>query len=104
MNDLMKNFVVWALIAVAVLVLFSQFMPRTSPVAEVTYSTFLDEVRSGRIESVVLQGDTIQGTRKDKSSFETFSPETDNTALIGTLIKSNVGVVGRAPKIGRAHV
>ena len=61
-------------------------------------STFLDEVRSGRIESVVLQGDTIQGTRKDKSSFETFNPETDNTALIGTLIKSNVGVVGRAPK------
>ncbi|MEY3465563.1 MAG: hypothetical protein RL603_1161, partial [Pseudomonadota bacterium] len=45
MNDLMKNFVVWALIAVAVLVLFSQFMPRSAPVAEVSYSAFLDEVK-----------------------------------------------------------
>ncbi|MBM4213791.1 MAG: ATP-dependent zinc metalloprotease FtsH [Gammaproteobacteria bacterium] len=98
MNDMMKNFVVWALIAVAVLVLFSQFVPRTSPVSEVSYTTFLDEVRNGRIESVVLQGDTISGTRKDKSSFELYNPETENTALIGTLAKSGVSIIGRAPK------
>jgi len=98
MNDMMKNFVVWALIAVAVLVLFSQFMPRTSPVSEVSYSSFLEEVRNGRIDSVVLQGDTIAGVRKDKSTFELYNPETDNTALIGSLTKSNVSVVGRAPK------
>ncbi|MEN9527636.1 MAG: hypothetical protein RLY56_1587, partial [Pseudomonadota bacterium] len=98
MNDLMKNFVVWALIALAVLVLFSQFMPRSGPVAEISYSTFLGEVRNGRIESVVLQGDTIIGTRKDKSTFELYNPETDNTALIGTLAKSDVAIIGRAPK------
>jgi cell division protease FtsH len=94
----MKNFVVWALIAVAVLVLFSQFVPRATPAAEVSYSTFLNEVRSGRIEAVVLQGDTIAGTRKDSSKFELYNPETDNTALIGALEKSNVTVIGRAPK------
>jgi cell division protease FtsH len=98
MNDLMKNFVVWALIAVAVLVLFSQFVPRATPAPEVSYSTFLDEVRGGRIETVVLQGDTIAGTRKDSSKFELYNPETDNTALIGALEKSNVTVIGRAPK------
>ncbi|MFZ9479133.1 MAG: ATP-dependent zinc metalloprotease FtsH [Steroidobacteraceae bacterium] len=98
MNDMMKNFVVWALIAVAVLVLFSQFMPRSSPVSEVSYSSFLEEVRTGRIDSVVLQGDTISGVRKDKSTFELYNPETDNTALIGSLTKANVAVVGRAPK------
>ena len=98
MNDLMKNFVVWALIAVAVLVLFSQFVPRTAPVSEVSYSSFLDEVRNGRIDTVVLQGDTISGTRKDKTSFELYNPETENTALIGALDKANVTVVGRAPK------
>ena len=98
MNDLMKNFVVWALIAVAVLVLFSQFVPRATPAAEVSYSTFLNEVRSGRIDAVVLQGDIIAGTRKDASKFELYNPETDNTALIGALEKSNVTVIGRAPK------
>jgi len=98
MNDLMKNFVVWALMAVAVLVLFSQFVPRSGPVSEVSYTTFLEEVRNGRIETVVLQGDTISGTRKDKSSFELYNPETENTALIGTLAKSGVAIIGRAPK------
>ncbi|MGA1383929.1 MAG: ATP-dependent metallopeptidase FtsH/Yme1/Tma family protein, partial [Steroidobacteraceae bacterium] len=98
MNDLMKNFVVWALIAVAVLVLFSQFVPRSAPVSEVSYSSFLEEVRNGRINSVVLQGDTISGTRKDKSTFELYNPETDNTALIGSLAKANVSIIGRAPK------
>jgi len=98
MNDLMKNFVVWALIAMAVLVLFSQFMPRTGPVAEISYSTFLNEVRNGRVESVVLQGDSIIGTRKDRSTFELYNPETDNTALIGTLAKADVAIIGRAPK------
>jgi len=98
MNDLMKNFVVWALIAVAVLVLFSQFVPRSAPVSEVSYSSFLEEVRNGRIDSVVLQGDTISGVRKDKSTFELYNPETDNTALIGSLAKANVSIIGRAPK------
>jgi len=98
MNDLMKNFVVWALIALAVLVLFSQFVPRSGPVAEVSYSAFLDEVRDGRIDTVVLQGDIISGTRKDRSTFELYNPETDNTALIGTLAKAEVAIVGRAPK------
>jgi len=98
MNDLMKNFVVWALIAVAVLVLFSQFVPRSAPVSEVSYSSFLEEVRNGRVDSVVLQGDTISGVRKDKSTFELYNPETDNTALIGSLAKANVSIVGRAPK------
>jgi len=98
MNDLMKNFVVWALIALAVLVLFSQFVPRSGPVAEVSYSSFLDEVRNGRVDTVVLQGDIISGTRKDRSTFELYNPETDNTALIGTLAKANVAIIGRAPR------
>ncbi|NBU25985.1 MAG: ATP-dependent zinc metalloprotease FtsH, partial [Gammaproteobacteria bacterium] len=98
MNDLMKNFVVWALIAVAVLVLFSQFVPRTAPASEISYSSFLSEVRSGRIDTVVLQGDTISGTRKDKTTFELYNPETANTALIGVLDKADVTVIGRAPK------
>jgi cell division protease FtsH len=98
MNDLMKNFVVWALIAVSVLVLFSQFVPRSAPVSEVSYSSFLEEVRNGRIDSVVLQGDTISGVRKDRSTFELYNPETDNTALIGSLAKANVSIIGRAPK------
>ena len=94
----MKNFVLWAVIAVAVLVLFSQFMPRVGQPEEVRYSEFLDQVKNGRVDRVVFQGEMILGERKDKSSFRVFNPETSNTALIGTLDKAGVAIEGRAPK------
>jgi len=98
LNDLMKNFVLWAVIAVAVLVLFSQFMPRVAEVQPVTYSEFLNEIRNGRVERVVLQGDAILAERKDRTNFRVYNPETSNTALIGVLDKANVAIEGRAPK------
>jgi len=94
----MKNFVLWAVIAVAVLVLFSQFMPRVAEVQPVTYSEFLNEIRNGRVERVVLQGDAILAERKDRTNFRVYNPETSNTALIGVLDKANVAIEGRAPK------
>jgi len=50
------------------------------------------------VDSVVLQGEMIYGSRKDKTQFKTFNPETDYTALIGTLEKANVAIEGRPPK------
>ncbi len=91
----MKNFLLWAFIAIAVLVVFSQFMPRVGQPEEVRYSTFLDEVRNGRVDQVVLQGEIILGTRKDKTGFRVFNPETDYTALIGALQKGGVTIEGR---------
>jgi cell division protease FtsH len=94
----MKNFVLWAVIAVAVLVLFSQFMPRVGEPEPMLYSQFLEEVRSGKVDKVILQGKTIVGERADRTSFQVYNPETDNTALIGTLQKAGVKFEGRPPK------
>ena len=98
MNDLTKNILIWVAIVFVLLAVFSRYMPTTGEVQEVRYSTFLDDVRTGRVESVVLQGEQVIGTRKDKTQFRAFNPETDYTALIGSLTKANVGIEGRAPK------
>ena len=98
MNDLTKNILLWVVIVLVLLAVFSRYMPTVGQPEEVKYSTFLDDVKSNRVDSVVLQGDIIKGTRKDKTQFETFNPETDYTALIGTLEKSNVAIEGRPPK------
>jgi cell division protease FtsH len=94
----MKNFVLWAVIAVAVLVLFSQFMPRVGEPEPMLYSQFLEEVRSGKVDKVILQGKTIVGERADRTPFQVYNPETDNTALIGALQKAGVKFEGRPPK------
>ena len=98
MNDLTKNILIWVAIVFVLLAVFSRYLPTTGEVQEVRYSTFLDDVRAGRVESVVLQGEQVIGVRKDKTQFRAYNPETDYTALIGTLTKSNVGIEGRAPK------
>jgi cell division protease FtsH len=98
LNDLTKNILVWVGVALVLLVMFSHFMPGASEPEQVTYSTFLGDVQQGRIDSVVLQGELIYGTRKDKGKFQVYNPETNYTALIGELTKANVGVEGKAPK------
>ena len=97
MNDTTKNILLWAVIALVLVAVLTKYMPAAGKPEEVRYSTFLSEMRDGRVDSVVLQGDTIYGTRKDKSKFETFNPETNYTALIGELSKASVGIEGRPP-------
>jgi cell division protease FtsH len=80
------------------LVMFSHFMPGTGEPELVQYSTFLNDVHEGRVGDVVLQGDMIYGTRKDKSKFQVYNPETSYSALIGELSKAGVGIEGKAPK------
>ena len=98
MNDLTKNILLWVVIVLVLLAVFSRYMPTVGQTEEVRYSTFLDDVKSNRVDSVVLQGEMIYGARKDKTQFKTFNPETDYSALIGTLVKNNVAIEGRAPK------
>jgi cell division protease FtsH len=98
LNDLTKNILLWVVIVLVLLAVFSRYMPTVGQPEEVRYSTFLDDVKAGRVDAVVLQGDTISGVRKDKTQFRTYNPETDYTVLIGDLQKAHVAIEGRPPK------
>src|SRR6185295_8928715 len=80
------------------LAVFSRYMPPVGQPEEITYSRFLDDLKANRVESVVLQGEQIYGKRKDASQFKAYNPETDYTALIGSLTKADVSIEGRPPK------
>jgi cell division protease FtsH len=98
LNDLTKNILLWVVIVMVMVVVFSRYVPTGAEPAPVSYSAVLEDVRNGRVESVVLRGEEIIGVRKDKSKFKAYNPETENTALIGFLDKSHVDVRGEAPK------
>lgn len=98
MNDLTKNILLWVIIVVVLLAVFSRYLPAGNQPTELTYSAFYDDVKANKVDSVVLQGDQILGRLKDKTEFKTFNPETDYTALIGELLKNNVALEGKAPK------
>jgi len=98
LNDLTKNILLWVVIVVVLLAVFSRYMPAVGQPAEVEYSRFLSDVKGNRVDSVVLQGDMIYGKRKDSTPFKAYNPETNYTALIGELEKSGVTFKGEPPK------
>jgi cell division protease FtsH len=98
LNDLTKNILLWVVIVLVMLAVFSRYVPNGTQATPLNYSEFYNDVKAGRVESVVLQGDTIHGVLKDKTRFETYNPETNYTALIGELMKANVSVEGQPPK------
>ena len=63
MNDLTRNIVLWVVIAIVLLAVFSNFGQRAAAPDELAYSQFLSEVRSGGIQSATFKGDLIVGER-----------------------------------------
>jgi cell division protease FtsH len=98
LNDLAKNIVLWIVIAIVVATVVSNFSSRPTTDGRMAYSTFLDQVKSGGVESVVFKGNVIEGTRKNGQPFTVYNPETENTALIGTLDQSGVKIDAAPPE------
>jgi cell division protease FtsH len=83
------------IITLALMLLFRNFA--TPMTQEVDYSQFLNEVKSGQVQSVLIEGNSIRGTRIDNSSFTTFSPETNNDPLISLLVEHDVNISAAEP-------
>lgn len=97
MTDLVKNVILWIVIAVVLLSVFQNFRPNNQRILTVPYSTFLSYVEDGSVDEVIFEDDIITGVRLGEE-FVTYNPETDNTALIGTLNQNNVAIEARPPK------
>ncbi len=97
MNDLAKNVILWVVIAVVLVYVFQSFGTASQRINTVPYSQFLSYVEDGSVEEVVFDGDAIRAVRQGEQ-FITYNPETDNTALIGTLDDNNVVIQASPPR------
>ena len=101
MNNLGRNLFIWALVALIVIVLFSQFQhssTATSP-DKVDFSTFLDEVNAGNVQKVTIRGDEIQGTyREGKVQFSSQYQEGAYPGLVDALRQKQVEVRFEQPE------
>ena len=98
MSDIIKNLVIWTVIAVVLMSLFSGISGRNNASDEYNYSEFMQQVQTGQVEEVTISGIEITGTLKSGQSFVTYSPETNNSALVGELLNSKVKISGQAPE------
>ncbi|MGF1612539.1 MAG: ATP-dependent zinc metalloprotease FtsH [Gammaproteobacteria bacterium] len=93
-----KNLILWVVIALVLMSVFNNFGPRRPATQQIAYSQFIDDVKGGRVEKVMIEGRTIQGVLHSGERFNTYTPETDNRALIGDLLDSGVVIDARPPE------
>ncbi len=95
MNETARTLLMMVIITLVLMMVFKNFA--TPVVSEISYSHFLSEVKNGAVKNVKISGSVITGSHMDDTRFATYSPETGNDALIGTLLEHNVEIKGASP-------
>jgi cell division protease FtsH len=98
LNDLSKNLMLWLVILVVLVIAFQSFSAHNGAQPKLAYSEFLEQVKSGQVETVKIEGQNIDGKLKGGQSFTAVSPETINSGLIKDLIDNKVRFDGALPK------
>ncbi|MBM4226645.1 MAG: ATP-dependent zinc metalloprotease FtsH [Gammaproteobacteria bacterium] len=92
-----RNLALWAVIALVLMLVFQNFAPRHGVTRPLDYSDFVSSVKSGQVSRVTLDGQAIEMELQDGSRLFTYSPETDNGALIGLLLDNKVRIEAQPP-------
>ncbi len=99
MNDLAKNLLTWAIIAIVLVSIFNHYANVSSVPDSLSYSEFLNNVRNGRVSQVHIQsndsGNNISGRAVDGSDFKTFGPP--DPKLIDDLVQNKVEITAEPP-------
>jgi len=90
LNNLFKNLVIWLVIGMVLMTVFNQFNTRQLVQAPMEYSRFIEEVKAGRIEKVLIEGRVIRASTTDKKRVTVYSP--GDIWLVSDLLKYGVKI------------
>ena len=97
MNDMLKNMLVWIVIAVVIMSVFNNFVPQKEGTTNLSYSEFINQVKDNQIESVMIEADgkTISGTYKNGTKFLTYG--LNDPKLVDDLLANNIEILTEPP-------
>ena len=90
MNNIVKNIAIWLIVALVLVTVFNQFGVKNAADSQVVYSQFIDEVKQGHIQKVVIDGRVLRGITTEGKKFNTYAPT--DPWLVSDLLKNNVVV------------
>ncbi|HBC71744.1 MAG TPA: ATP-dependent metalloprotease, partial [Coxiellaceae bacterium] len=97
MNSAIKNLFLWLMIAVVLIVIFSNYGPKQVGVERIAYSQFIQAVDKGDITSVTIEEHNINAVKKDNTKINTYMPLEDQNLLL-RLMQKGVDVRGNPPE------
>ncbi|SCM74311.1 ATP-dependent zinc metalloprotease FtsH [uncultured Desulfovibrio sp.] len=96
LNQMSRNLMLWAIIVLAMVMLFNMFQQPQGVMQRVPYSDFLNQVEGGQILSVTMQGHTLTGKTSDGKTVQTYAPQ--DLGLVNRLIEKKVEVKAEPPE------
>jgi cell division protease FtsH len=90
LNNMLKNLVIWLVIGLVLMTVFNQFNTRQAAQAPMEYSQFLEEVKSGRISKVTIEGRQLKATTAEGKRVTSYSP--GDIWLVSDLLKYGVKI------------
>jgi cell division protease FtsH len=85
-----KNLAIWLVIGLVLMTVFNQFNNRQVAQNSMEYSQFIDEVKAGRINKVVMEGRTLKATTTEGKRVTSYSP--GDIWLVSDLLKYGVKI------------
>jgi len=97
LNEIIKNLIVWVVVAIVLMSLFNNFGPQVERAdAAVSYSHFIDAVRAGQVAEVVIDDPVIKGRMQGGQLFKTYAPADPH--LVDDLLANNVEIKVAPPE------
>ncbi|MCK5888809.1 MAG: ATP-dependent zinc metalloprotease FtsH [Methylococcales bacterium] len=94
---MVKNIILWVVIAVVLMSVFNSFGARSSRVdGSLSYSQFLDSVKAGQVQRVVIDEQHIKGKMQTGEKFKTYAP--NDTHLVDDLLANGVEIQAKPPE------
>ncbi|RVU84483.1 ATP-dependent zinc metalloprotease FtsH [Leucothrix sargassi] len=91
MSELNKNILMWVVIALVLIGVFSKFQEPATSAGNIPYSTFLERVKDNEISKVEVSGQTIKGYTGGSQVYSTYAP-TNDPKMYDELLSNNVEV------------
>ncbi|PKM11625.1 MAG: ATP-dependent zinc metalloprotease FtsH [Gammaproteobacteria bacterium HGW-Gammaproteobacteria-3] len=97
MNDMLKNIILWVVIAVVLMSVFNNFSPQGGRAdTSLSYTQFIQSVKMGQVQSVMIDDKVIKGKMQDGNAFRTYSP--NDPHLVDDLLANNVEIKALPPE------
>jgi cell division protease FtsH len=107
----MRSMIIWMIFLPLIIILFFNLFNRSPNVANISYSTFLEELNKGNIKQVVIQGNdifgefktpyTVKGAGKNEikdTNFNTYVPSFGDPNLLPALEKQKIDILAKPSK------
>ena len=93
---MLKNIILWVVIFIALASVFNNFGSQGTESQTIPYSQFIAAVKSGEVETVFIEDNSINGKYKSGADFISYSP--NDSHMVDDLLNNGVEILARAPE------